>query len=97
MGDGQEEESGKLTDLYAKHTHENDQCLHRDAHTPLATHTCSSWHMWQAGRGTQHRGRGHRGRETVAHMMCRAVNRHMGDTLPRHTQRGQKGGRVRQT
>lgn len=53
---------------------------------PLATYTCSSWHMWQAGRGTRHRGRGHRGRETVVHM-CRVVNRHVG-TLFLDTHRG---------
>lgn len=34
-GDGQEGESGKLRDLYAKHTLENDKCLYRDAHSHL--------------------------------------------------------------
>lgn len=58
---------------------------------PLVTHTCSSWHMWQAGRGAQHSGRGNRGRETAAHMMCRVAHIHVG-TLPRHTQKGQKEG-----
>lgn len=45
-GNGQEGESGKLTDLYAKHTLKNDECLYRDAHshlyspTPAACGTC---------------------------------------------------------
>lgn len=33
--DGQEGESGKLTDPYAKHTRENDDCLYRNAHSHL--------------------------------------------------------------
>lgn len=54
---------------------------------PLATHTCSSWHMWQAGRGTQHRGRGHRGREAAVHLMRRVAHIHVGTLFP-DTHRG---------
>lgn len=87
-GDGQKGESGKLTDPYAKHTLENDECTE----PPLVTHTCSSWHMWQAGRGAEQRGRGNRGRETSAHMMCRAAHIHVGTLFPDTHREARKRG-----
>lgn len=59
---------------------------------PLVTHTCSSWHMWQAGRGAQHRGRGNRGTETAAHMMCRVAHIHVGTLFPDTHRRARKRG-----
>lgn len=54
---------------------------------PLATHTCSSWFMWQAealsteGEGAQ-----------AERLRTKGCPHARGDTLPRHMQRGQKEG-----
>lgn len=86
-GDGQEGESGKLTDPYAKRTRENDECLYRDAHshlsppTPAAHGTCGR----QAGRGAQHRGRGRT-------MMRRAAHMHVGTLFPDTHREARKRG-----
>ena len=53
---------------------------------PFAPHTCSSWHMWQAGRQ-----RRPAQRERAQHD-AQGCPHARGDTLPRHTHRGQKEG-----
>lgn len=67
-------------------------CVQGCTWPPLATHTCSSWFAWQAGRGAQHRGRGRPGRETAAHHDVQGCPHARGDTLPRHMRRGQREG-----